>query len=470
MADRAPSLRRRFAVWFGLFFILGAVVLRLAHYRTTIDTLARDVDVQLWSRLAAVKAQERFAPDTLLTPHFRAEDIFLPALPPPADWAGPRVLGWSVPRLEPPVDAPFAWFAGVWKTDGTLIDDLDLPAGLRFEPAWARRLDTHWTSADGAYRFAATAGAHDTLLVAGTPLASLAAAERQAAWYQVLTFVFWVPLVLGMAWALLSRMLAPAGRLTAIARRIRAGHFDTRIDVHRTDSEFVEAAHALNAMLDRLDSIRLAQSRFNADVAHQLLNPVHAILLETEAADRTADPAARFARIAALGQRIEALCETLLTFSRSAALDESRLRAVDLEPILAAAIDRTIAEARQRGITIVPPDAGGIVKGDAALLEEVFVNLLVNAVEHSPAAGRIDVTIGRDGDACRVAVVDHGPGVPPAEAPHLFERFHTGKAGGGHGIGLALSRIIARGHGGDISHRDTPGGGTTFTVRLPALG
>jgi signal transduction histidine kinase len=142
---------------------------------------------------------------------------------------------------------------------------------------------------------------------------------------------------------------------------------------------------------------------------------------------------------------------------------------VDLEPIVAAAVDRTAAEAERRGITVAPPETGAIVKGDAALLEEVFVNLLVNALEHSPPAGRVDVTIDRDGDACRVAVIDHGPGVPPADVPGLFERFHTGKAGGGHGIGLALSRIIARSHGGDVTHAPTPGGGATFTVRLPAL-
>jgi len=469
MADRSPSLRRRFAVWFGLLFVLGATLFRLAHYRTIVDTLARDFDVQLWSRLAAVKAQERFAPDTLLDPHLRAEGVFLPTLQAPADWAVPRVLGWVVPRLEPPIDAPFAWFAGVWTTDGTLVDDLDLPVGVRFDPAWSRRLDTHWTSADGAYRLAATAGAHDTLLVAGAPLKSLAAAERQAAWYQVLTFVLWVPIVLGTAWVLLSSVLAPAARLAAIARRIRAGHFGERIDVRRVDAEFVEASHALNSMLDRFDAIRESQARFNADVAHQLLNPVHAILLETEAAAHGGDPAARLRRIDDLGQRIEALCETLLTYSRSAAIDEARMVPVDLEPIVVAAIDRTAPAAARRGITVAPPDTGSVVKGDAALLEEVFVNLLVNAVEHSPMAGRIDVTIDRDGDTCRVAVIDHGPGVPPADVPGLFERFHSGKAEGGHGIGLALSRIIARSHGGDVTHSPTPGGGATFTVRLPAF-
>ena len=469
MADRSPSLRRRFAVWFGLLFVLGAALFRLAHYRTTVDTLARDFDVQLWSRLAAVKAQERFAPDTLLDPHLRTEGIFLPSLPAQSDWIVPRALGWAVPRLEPSVDAPFTWFAGVWKRDGTLVDALDLPAGFTFDAAWSRLVDTLWTTPDGAHRLAATAGAHDTLVIAGTPLAGLVDTTRRAAWHQVLTFAVWVPIVLGTAWVLLSSVLAPAARLAAIARRIRAGHFGERIDVRCTDAEFVEAAHALNAMLDRFDAIRESQARFNADVAHQLLNPVHAILLETEAAGHGGDPASRLRRIDDLGHRIEALCETLLTYSRSAAIDEARLVPVDLEPIVAAASDRTAPAAAGRGITVAPPDTGSVVKGDAALLEEVFVNLLVNALEHSPTAARIDVTIDRDGDACRVAVIDHGPGVPPADVPGLFERFHSGKAAGGHGIGLALSRIIARSHGGDVTHSPTPGGGATFTVRLPAL-
>jgi signal transduction histidine kinase len=349
MADRSPSLRRRFAVWFGLLFVLGAMLFRLAHYRTTVDTLARDFDVQLWSRLAAVKAQERFAPDTLLDPHVRTEGIFLPSLPAQSDWVVPRALGWAVPRLEPSVDAPFTWFAGVWKRDGTLVDALDLPAGFTFDAAWSRLVDTLWTTPDGAHRLAATAGAHDTLVIAGTPLAGLVDATRRAAWHQVLTFAVWVPIVLGTAWVLLSSVLAPAARLAAIARRIRAGHFGERIDVRRTDAEFVEAAHALNAMLDRFDAIRESQARFNADVAHQLLNPVHAILLETEAAGHGGDAAARLRRIDDLGHRIEALCETLLTYSRSAAIDEARLVPVDLEPIVAAAIDRTAPAATRLG-------------------------------------------------------------------------------------------------------------------------
>lgn len=469
---RPPSLRRRFAVWFGLVFVFGAVVIRLLHYQATVAALTRDLDVQLWSRLGAVKAQERFAPDTLLGPHLRSDGMFLPDMPADSDAGDPHILGFVVPTLLSRFDAgPFGWFGGIWGREGGLIDDLGLPAGFAWDPGWRGRLDTIWTTADGSHRLAATAGAHDTVLVVGTPLAELAAAKSRAAVFQVWTFVLWVPFVLGVVWLLLSGVLVPLAEIAATARRIREGRFEERIDVARTDTEFSEMAGTINEMLDRLDAIRLSQSRFNADVAHQLMNPIHAILLESDAAATAPrvqeDLAAALGRVGELGRRIEAICEVLLAYSRSAALDPTRLQPVDLEPIIDAAIERTAARARNRGITIVPPSSGVVVKGDASLLEEVFVNLLVNAEEHSPAGGRIEIEADADSHGFRVAVVDHGGGVSAADLPKLFERFHSGKPSGGHGIGLALTRSILRSHGGDVVYTATPGGGATFTVRFP---
>jgi signal transduction histidine kinase len=467
-----PSLRRRFAIWFGAVFIIGAVAIRLEHYRTMVDALARDVDVQLWSSLAAVKAQEQFAPDTDLARQLRDGRSFLSAPPAAAARATPRILGIPVPALEPAIDAgSFAWFAGVWKRDGTCVAALDLPAEFAWDPGWQDRLDTLWDTADGTHRLAATAGAHDTVLVAGAALAGLAEAARQEARYQVLTFVVWVPIVLTVAWLALSRVLVPLAQIAATAHRIRTGQFDERIDEERTDAEFTEMAGMLNDMLDRLDEIRRSQSRFNADVAHQLMNPVHAILLESDAATekpRTADDlAAALARVGGLAHRIESICGALLAYSRSAALDPARLRPIDLEPIIAAACDRVADLARDRGITLVPPSEGLVVKGDAALLEEVFVNLVSNGVEHSSEGGRIEIIAGLDASGGRVAVIDHGAGVSDTMLPELFTRFRSGKVAG-HGIGLALCRRILRSHGGDLVHEPTTGGGATFSLRFPA--
>lgn len=465
-ADLQPSLRRRLATSFAAVFIAGAILFRVVHYLAAVDVVERDVDIQLWSRLGAVKAAERFSPESLADPATQRHVGFLPDAPRGSGWSAPHLLGLGVPRIDP---AAFGWFAGVWRPDGTREAAIGLPEGFAWDAAWGERVDTLWTTADRRYRLAATAGSRGTVIVAGTPLATITAGERAAAAFQAWTFVSWVPIVLGAMWIALSRVLAPLGAITATARRIRAGRFGERLDTGRAPAEFGELAATVNDMLDRLDAVRLAQSHFNADVAHQLLNPVHAILLEVEAGghaetDRAAEP---LARVATLARRIEDICELLLAYSRSAELDPARLKAIDLEPVGVAAIERTAERARNAGVTVVPPEAGAVVKGDAALLEEVFVNLLVNAIDHAPAGSCVALVVSVTDAGVEVAVVDHGCGVAAVEIPKLFERFHTGKPGGGHGIGLALSRLIVRSHGGDIAHAPTPGGGATFTVRLP---
>jgi len=433
-----PSLRRRFAIWFGLVFTIGAVALRVSHYRGRIAAAAHGLDVEIRSLLEVVQVQERVTPES--------------------------------PIIPPDDDGEFDGFAGVWRRDGTLLDDVGLPAGLRWDPEWARRTGGIWTTPDGRYRLAAATGGPDTVVVAGAPLAPLAAAAWREAVFQMTTFVCWVPIVLGVAWLMLSKVLVPVAAIASTARRIRAGHFAERIDVDGTDAEFAEMAGTINDMVDRLEAIRLSQSRFNADLAHQLMNPVHAILLESENATgqqrSSADLAAALTRVGGLARRIDSICEVLLAYSRSATLDATRLQPVDVEPIVAAAIDRVKPQATALEIAIDAPAGGAVVNGDGALLEEVLVNLLSNAVDHSTAGGRIEVLVDDGGAMCRVAVVDHGAGVADDELPQIFARFHSGTPGG-HGIGLALSRLIARSHGGDVDHEPTPGGGATFSLRLP---
>lgn len=461
---RGRSLRRRFAVSFGLLFLLGAVAIRVIHYRSTVELLSRDVDVQVWSRLGAIKARERFTPGNPLGSHPAPEELFLPDLRAAA---------------EPTADGPpFRWFAGVWRTDGKAEETFRLPPEVRWNPDWLERLDRIWTTPDGRHRLAVTAGGHDTLILVGSDLADLAAAERDAVVFHAWTFLAWVPALLGTAWLLLSRLLRPLERIADTARRIRAGHFDERIDVSNADTEIAGMADTINEMLDRLDSIRVVQSRFNADVAHQIMNPAHAIQLEADLAlsqPRPADELAEsLSRVRDLGGRVASVCEALLAHARSATLDPSSLQPVDLEAVVDAAIDQVAQRADARGVEIVASPFQAVVRGSSDLLREVFVNLLANAVEYAPERSSVEVVAEtRDGE-CRIRVVDHGRGVSPIDEPRIFERFYRGAAErgrhDGHGVGLALCRTILRSHAGDVSYRPTPGGGATFEVRLPAAG
>ena len=458
------SLRRRVAVSCGTAFLFGACLFRYTHWRAAVADLERDVDLGLQARLVVLEADRRVGTDAA------GATRWLPPLERPSEerrgWIG-WVLDAGHRRTE--LDG-FRWFAGAWRPDGTPVRSVDPPEGFAWDPAWRGRAGTVWTTPNRAWRLAAVERDDGTLLVAGADRAGLAAAARDEAIYQAKTFAIWVPFMLGLAWLVLGRAMEPLAEIAATARRIGRGAFGERIDLARADAEVADAADTLNRMLDRLDDIRQAQSRFNADVAHQIVNPVHAILLETAPGEgRTeADAIDALGRIDGLARRIEEVCGAMLAYSRTAALDAERLRRIDLEPIVAAAIDRVEMEAERRGIELVSPAGGAVVRGDADLLEEVVVNLLTNAAEHGSAGDRIAITLASGPEGCLLSVIDHGPGVAPGALATLFQRERSGKPHGGHGIGLALSRRIARSHGGDLVHEATPGGGATFRLLLPA--
>jgi diguanylate cyclase (GGDEF)-like protein/PAS domain S-box-containing protein len=131
----------------------------------------------------------------------------------------------------------------------------------------------------------------------------------------------------------------------------------------------------------------------------------------------------------------------------------------DLAPILTAHdLDLQVDDGRDPAVT-----------ADAVGLSQILTNLVGNATKFSDPGDRIEIVLGTDDDAVHVSVVDHGPGVPPDRVDELFGRFaRLGSTRRGLGLGLYLSRSIARRHGGDVVHQPTPGGGATFTLTLPA--
>ena len=110
---------------------------------------------------------------------------------------------------------------------------------------------------------------------------------------------------------------------------------------------------------------------------------------------------------------------------------------------------------------------------DPDRIRQVLVNLLTNAHEYCPEHASIRVTAKRDGAEVEISVKDDGPGIPPAQLEHIFERFTRGDAGltqriGGTGLGLAISKSLVELHGGTIGASSAPGEGSTFYMRLPA--
>jgi signal transduction histidine kinase len=148
------------------------------------------------------------------------------------------------------------------------------------------------------------------------------------------------------------------------------------------------------------------------------------------------------------------------------------LEPIDLVEVVRRAIDVSEGLREAPPITMaVAPRSLGLI-GDNGRLEQVFVNLLGNAVEHAPATPTIDVSIRRSGKSAIVVVRDHGPGIASKELPLVFQPYVRlgGPQSTGLGLGLFLAREIVTSHGGSIDIASNRRQGTTITVRLPIGG
>jgi two-component system sensor histidine kinase BaeS len=120
-------------------------------------------------------------------------------------------------------------------------------------------------------------------------------------------------------------------------------------------------------------------------------------------------------------------------------------------------------------LTVPPTPVWG--HADQARVTQIVTNLLTNAAKFTPPGGNVTLTTRPAGDSAELIVTDTGPGIPAADLPHIFERFWRGTAAAGRagsGIGLAVVAELAAAHGGTITATSPPGGGTAFTLTLPA--
>jgi two-component system OmpR family sensor kinase len=170
--------------------------------------------------------------------------------------------------------------------------------------------------------------------------------------------------------------------------------------------------------------------------------------------------------------RMGGLVEDLLTLARLDELPEPVRQPVDLAAVAAQAREDALAGAPGRRIDL-RADGEAAVTGDGGQLRRVAANLLRNAIQHTPPETPIEVAVTSSGGEARLAVRDHGDGLPDGAAEHVFERFwrgepSRGRDGGGAGLGLAIVAAIVQAHGGRATASDAPGGGALFEVVLPS--
>ncbi len=143
-------------------------------------------------------------------------------------------------------------------------------------------------------------------------------------------------------------------------------------------------------------------------------------------------------------------------------------RSIDLAALGAEAVVMLDSSAEDRGVTIAPEGSDPLpASGEERAVIQILVNLIGNAIRHSPANGRIRLVFGRTAGTASVSVCDEGPGVAAADEQRIFERFERAHPKeGGTGLGLAISRRLARSMGGDVTLDGAPGGGARFTLTL----
>ncbi|MDT8991948.1 ATP-binding protein [Curvibacter sp. APW13] len=294
-------------------------------------------------------------------------------------------------------------------------------------------------------------------------------------------FLLVLPLALGLAglvsWWGAGRALVPLDAITQAARRVTAEGLDKRIAVQGQDREFTELIEVFNRMLARLERSFGQANRFTADAAHELKTPLAIIQgqLERALVQAQDNPALQAALTSTLDevQRLGAISRKLLLLAQA---DAGRLR-VSQEPIdMGQMLADLIEDARMLAPAL---DIQGRVQadlrisGDETLLRQVLHNLLSNAIKYNLPEGWIRVQTARWGQRLEVSVANASRGIASHERKRLFERFYRADAAHGRtiegvGLGLSVSREIARAHGGDLVFKgETTDGGVEFALLLP---
>lgn len=262
-----------------------------------------------------------------------------------------------------------------------------------------------------------------------------------------------------VSWVFARRFAAPVRAFAGAADRL-GRDLDSPPVAPGGAAEFGLMADAFNTMQDRLKRYLDDRTAMIAAIAHDLRTPLTRLRFRLEAAP----PEVRRAAVADIDE-MQAMISAVLQFVRDAGRRGERTL-LDLTSLLESVVD----DAAVGGAAVrFEPTETHVVEADGAALRRLFANLIENALAYGETAA---VSLRREGETIVAEVEDNGPGLPEAELERVFEPFHRGEPSrnretGGIGLGLAIVRSIARGHGGDVTLANT-GTGLRATVRLPA--
>jgi heavy metal sensor kinase len=476
------SIRWRMTIWYTVVVALTLTVFSLGVYWYLGSSLIRDVDARSLER--ALQVEQRI--DRAVA----ERQAFVERTLPPERYNELREQGLLVESFDP-FQTPGVGVR-VWDSRGMLVDAsdelLDATRLRDYQPViYALQGHEHryvlHTDEGPFYSYSypyfggseqpvaviqiltslnpyvTTMGRLSRLLIVGTALAS------------ALAFI--------VGAALAQTALKPIENITRTAQQInRARDLDRRIPSRGPRDEIGRLTETINEMLDRIEAIFDRQRQFMADVSHELRTPLTTIRGEVELMQRTGQMDEEgLSAVCAESARMSRLVGDLLLLAQA-----DQQLALDKEPVgLAMLMEEVYRQAQrlagdERSVALVHTD-DAVVMGDHDRLKQLMLNLVSNAVTHTPPGTHIDLAVYREPDGqARLVVADDGPGIPADHVEHLFDRFYRvdkarARSGdGGSGLGLAIASWIASIHGGTIEADSELGDGAVFTVRLPLAG
>jgi signal transduction histidine kinase len=350
-----------------------------------------------------------------------------------------KLLYASVDGVGPPLQTPgfhdVVWSGEAWRVY-TLVDDEEIVQVAK-------------TSSDRASGFA-----------------------EMAPWLLVPTGLL-VLVLTGLIHAAVSRALAP---LDMLGRDIhRRDEKDLHpVPIQGLPEELAPLAQALNQLLERVGGLLTRQRQVLADAAHELNTPLAAVKLQAQLA-RRADDGHRTAALDELDKGIERSTHLVAQLLQMARLERDvhqrhpvPVRCDQLAAEVIAAFSAR-ADARQVDLGLEASDAATVCM-DPEDVRVLLNNLVDNALRHTPAGSRVDIQVRQEARGVMLTVNDNGPGIAPAERARVLQRFVRlpSQDTAGSGLGLAIVAQIAEHNGGRIELADSPGGGLSVAVHLPA--
>jgi two-component system OmpR family sensor kinase len=462
------SIRTRLTIWYSGILVLGFLLFGTGVYFSVSVTLIRQVDASLEKSASSIVDQIKIVMNSdgrvISLPQFdvfRASTVYVEAIDTKGKIRGKsNNVGNFSDQLDPATITDLAGKpASEQKPEYNNVQHVDAPP-LR---VYTYPLVVNDTSELFGYLQVAASLEDIELTKHGLLLTLLV----------VGAVVLLVSAVAGAAMA--RRALRPVTEITNAALEIyRTEDLDRRVDMV-TNDEVGRLASAFNEMLDRLTRLFRAQQRFVADVSHEMRTPLTVIrgnvdLLRMGCADEESLDA-----ITSESERMTRMVSNMLLLSQAdSGVLPMHLQPLDLAPLVANIVrsGNIMADGR---VEVSSSATGELtVQGDSDRLKQVLLNLVDNAIKHTPEGGKVSIHAENpEGHTVIIAVTDTGIGIPPQDVAHVFERFYRvdksrSRAQGGAGLGLAIAKSFVEAHGGRIEVQSTVEVGTSFIVSLPA--